>query len=339
MPLGAFWKQEAHVKTPKAPDPVATANAQSGLNTDTALTQQLTNMVNTQNPWGSTSYSQTGSTGFVDSTGKYRTIPTFTQTTSYTPEQQAIFDASTQAQTNLANIASQQSANVQQTLNDPFKFDNQDAANWAYDLASQRILPQQQKAQQALESQLINRGLRPGTAAWNSELERQRQGNNDQMNQLALTSRSQAFNEALTTRNQPLNELTALLSGSQIANPGQQSPATPQAQVAGVDYTGLVNSQYQAKLASSQAGLGGLFGLVGSLGGAAVGKYSDIRLKTDITRVGMLDNGLPVYAYRYKAGGPMQIGVMAQDVAEVRPEAIVPNDSGYMMVDYGKAVA
>src|SRR3546814_7659332 len=71
----------------------------------------------------------------------------------------------------------------------------------------------------------------------------------------------------MTTRNQPLNEISSLLSGSQIANPGQMSSGTPQASVAGVDYTGLVNQQYQAQLANSQAGLGGLFGLAGAVAG------------------------------------------------------------------------
>lgn len=344
------------VSTPKAPDPAKTAAAQSGMNTDTALTQQLTNMTDQVNPWGSVSYDQNGTTGFTDSTGKFVTIPKFTQTTTYTPQQQAIFDASTQAQTNIANIASEQSGNIRGYLNDrfkfdggqPFEFDNQDAADWAYDLGSQRILPQQQKDRAALETQLVNRGLRPGTAAWDSELSRLGQQQGDQLNQLALTGRSQAyneamsgrqqnFNEALTTRNQPLNEISALLSGSQIANPGAQSPGTPQASVAGVDYTGLVNQQYQGQVSAANAKNGALGGLFGLAGQAAI--MSDSRVKTDIQQVGTLDNGLPVYSYRYVWGGPMQIGVMAQEVANVHPEAVLQHESGYLMVDYEKAVA
>lgn len=296
-----------------------TAQAQSGLNTDTALTQQLVNQTNQVNPWGSVSYSQNGSTGFTGSDGKYRSIPLFTQTTTYTPEQQAIFDASTQAQTNLANIAQDQSGKLRDYLNNPFQFNggpdvqgmasnplqapedfqfnNQDAADWSYDLASSRLIPQQQQDRAALETQLVNRGLRPGTAAWNSELERVGRTQNDQLNQLALNgrqqafgeqlsaygtnfqtdlsarqqafneafgARNQAFNEAVTTRNQPLNEIASLLSGSQIANPGTQSSATPQAQVGGVDYSGLVSQNYQAKVAQNNAMMGGLFGLAGA---------------------------------------------------------------------------
>lgn len=322
------------VSSPKAPDPVKTAEAQSGMNVDTAVSQQLVNMVNQQGPWGSTTYSPTGSTSFTNSAGQQVTIPQFTQTTTYNPAQQAIVDKTTQAQSNLAGIAQDQSATIANTLNDPFKFNNQDAADWSYDLASSRILPQQDQQRQALESRLINSGIHPGTAAYDREMTRQTQGNTDQLNQLALNGRSQAFNEAVQTRNQPINELTALLSGSQVSAPNAGTNATPQAQVAGTDYTGLVSQQYQSQLQSSNAMLGGLFGLAG----AGITKYSDRRVKTDIARVGTLDNGLPVYSYRYRWGGPVEIGLMAQDVERFRPEA-VHEISGIKAVDYARAAA
>lgn len=153
------------VSTPKAPDPVATANAQSGMNIDTALAQNAVNMTNQVGPWGSTTYSPTGSSSFTNSQGQQVTIPQYTQTTTYAPAQQAIVDKTTHAQDNLAQIAVDQSDKIGGYLKDPFKFDNQDAADWSTDLASSRILPQQQQQQEALRSQLVNSGLRPGTAA------------------------------------------------------------------------------------------------------------------------------------------------------------------------------
>lgn len=323
------------VSTPKQPSPTETAAAQSGMNRDTAVSQQLLNMVSQENPWGSVAYNQTGTTSYVDSQGKTVTLPTFTQKTTFSPEQQAIFDSSQEAQGNLAGIARDQSARVSETLANPFTFDNQAAADWAYDLGQSRIAPQQQQDMARLEAQLINRGLRPGSAGWNSELERLGRTQTDQNNQLALQGRSQAFSEALATRNQPLNELAALLTGSQVSNPAAMSSPTPQTGVAGVDYAGLVQQNYQNQLNASQSAMGGLFGLAGSLGSAAI--MSDIRLKTDISRVGTLDNGLPVYSYRYKAGGPVQIGLMAQDVESVNPDAVVEIE-GFKAVDYGRAV-
>lgn len=261
------------VSTPKAPDPVATAQAQSGMNRDTATSQQLINMTNTVNPWGSTTYSPSGSASFVDSTGKTVTVPQYTQTTTLTPEQQQIFDKSQAAQSNIAGIAQDQSAMVADYLKTPFQFDNQDAADWAYDLAASRIRPEQARNEEATRTRLVNAGLRPGTAAWDAEMSRMTNANTDQMNQLALTGRGQAFAESLATRNQPLNEITALLSGSQVSNPAQMSGPTPQASVGGVDYTGLVNQQYQAKVANQNALMGGLFGLAGAGIGAATGRF------------------------------------------------------------------
>lgn len=251
------------MKTPKAPDPATVAQQQMSLNRDTAVSNQLINMVNTSNPWGSVNYDQTGTTQYTDSNGKLVTLPTFRQSTTLSAPQQEIFDKGQAAQSNLAGIARDQSAVVADTLASPFEFNNQDAADWAFDLGSSRILPQQQRNQAALESQLINRGLRPGTQAWNSEMTRLGQQNTDQLNQLALQGRGQAFSEALATRNQPINELSALLAGSQVSNPAAMSGPTPQTSVAGADYSGLVQQNYQNQLQSNNALLGGLFGLAG----------------------------------------------------------------------------
>lgn len=61
---------------------------------------------------------------------------------------------------------------------------------------------------------------------------------------------------------------------------------------------------------------------------------SDARLKTDIVPTGRSAQGLPIYRY---TGLPMVYeGVMAQDVARLHPEAIVPLPFGYMAVDYGQ---
>lgn len=323
------------MKKPKAPDPVKTAQAQAGFNRDTATTEMMMNMVSQNNPWGSVQYDATGSQSFIGSDGKMITVPQYSQTTTFTPEQQAIFDASQQAETNLAELASQQSGFLQDYMAEPFQYTNQDAETWAYDLASPRILEQQGQNETQLRNRLINSGIRPGTDAWDTEMTRLTNANTDQLNQLALTGRQQGFGEALATRNQPINEITALLSNSQVSNPAQMSGPTPQTQVGGVDYSGLVQQNYQNKMNAYNTKMGGLFGLAGT--GAQIAMMSDVRLKTDINRVGELDNGLPVYSYRYKSGGPIHIGVMAQDVEKVNPGAVTEIE-GFKAVNYAKAV-
>jgi hypothetical protein len=57
--------------------------------------------------------------------------------------------------------------------------------------------------------------------------------------------------------------------------------------------------------------------------------------KTDIVSGGTLDNVLTVYQYRYKSGGPMQLGVMADEVKAVNPDAVITVD-GVDYVNYGR---
>jgi len=61
---------------------------------------------------------------------------------------------------------------------------------------------------------------------------------------------------------------------------------------------------------------------------------SDRRLKTDIVRVGTTAHGLPLYHFRYVGGETTWEGVMAQDVLEVMPDAVVTQDSGALAVNY-----
>lgn len=317
-------------RAPKAPDPNATAAAQGQWNSFTAQQQQAMNMVGQNSPWGSLAYNQTGTQTIIDPNGKPVQVPMYTANTTLTPEQQKIYDQTQAADLNLATIANEQSGKIGQILNDPFSFENSDAEQWAYDLASPRILQQQGQNQRQLESQLVNSGIRRGTQAWDSEMARLTNANSDQLNQLALTGRGQAFSEALAERNQPLNEIIGLMSGSQIQNPNATFAQTPQSQVAGVDYSGLVQNKYNADVQQYNARTGALGGLFG----AGLSLFSDERLKTDIRRIGSTYEGQPIYTYRYNSGGPIQMGVMAQ---ESPAEAVsVDPESGYLMVNYGR---
>jgi hypothetical protein len=61
---------------------------------------------------------------------------------------------------------------------------------------------------------------------------------------------------------------------------------------------------------------------------------SDVRLKRDIVRVGQLENGIPLYRFRYLWSDAVHVGVMVQDVRPLVPEAVIDDDSGFMRVDY-----
>ena len=61
---------------------------------------------------------------------------------------------------------------------------------------------------------------------------------------------------------------------------------------------------------------------------------SDIRLKRDIKAVGELDNGLMLYRFRYRWSETVYVGVMAQEVLEVDPGAVIMGEDGFYRVDY-----
>ena len=89
-------------------------------------------------------------------------------------------------------------------------------------------------------------------------------------------------------------------------------------------------SQSQSTGKSSSFEADGIGKFIGSI------LASDRRLKEDIKKVGQLDNGLNVYTYKYLNGKTTYVGVMADEVADIMPEALGPTMNGFMTVDYGK---
>ena len=104
--------------------------------------------------------------------------------------------------------------------------------------------------------------------------------------------------------------------------------------------------------ASQQAALPGLPGLQRDPGilagigqaaggiGTAIGAFSDIRLKKNITKVGQTKKGINLYIWDWneigrKITGQLSgAGVIAQEIRKIMPEAVI--DGAYLRVDYGK---
>ena len=164
---------------------------------------------------------------------------------------------------------------------------------------------------------------------------------------LANQARQQGFGELSYMRNEPLNTLNAVRSGAQVTGPSFVN--TPQQAVtAGPDYLAATNAQYANQMAgynaqqAAQSNLtGGLMGLGGTLGAAAI--LSDPRTKENVKPIGVMDNGLTIYSFEYKdefkdrpyAGHGVHVGVMADEVEKVYPYAVKTLDDGYKVVDYG----
>lgn len=237
--------------------------------------------------------------------------------------QQAIKDQQDAAKLGLSTLANNQTQFLQDYMAKPFDGSNEAVEGRLMELGRKRLDPMLADRQSALDAKLANQGIALGSKQYDTAMRQNSQAENDAYNSLLLSGRGQAFAEAQQTRNQPINEITALVSGSQIAGvPGFGANTNPQSMPT-VDMAGIYNNYdnqrmqiAQQKNSATSGILGGLFGLGSSF------IMSDRRTKTNIKRIGQADNGLPIYSYNYVWGGPVQIGFMADEVEAFKPEAV-----------------
>lgn len=145
----------------------------------------------------------------------------------------------------------------------------------------------------------------------------------------------QRYQQQLAQYNQPLNQIAALMSGSQIQNPQFQQYTGANIQAAPVFQGAQAQGNYDMGIyGQKMAGYNSTLGGIADLGGAAAtaGLFSDMRLKSNIERVGTHPKGFGIY--EYDIFGRRERGVMAQEVREVMPEAVMTHPSGYLMVNY-----
>ncbi len=157
-------------------------------------------------------------------------------------------------------------------------------------------------------------------------------GNNAQNQGFAQNLAAGGFtNAAQGQMNQQGNQYLNFLAGL--------AGATPQnAAVAGSNIVQGFNAGTAAQGSQNQSMLGSngsLFGTIGNIGSWLL-TPSDARLKEDVKHIGETHAGLPIYSYKYKWGGPKTMGVMAQDVEKVDPDAVTTHASGFKLVNYGK---
>lgn len=269
--------------------------------------------------------------------GKGFMTPQYTATTTLSPEQQAILDQTQAANLNLGTLANQQSAFLKDYLGQNVDLSREGLQsyidqNWATDFNAE-----QDRQQGTIRNQLINAGIRPGTPAYDQAMSEFAKNRSSGYDRLLSDTYGTAAQMLLAERNQPINEISALLGGSQVQNPNFVS--TPQTQVGGVNYAGLVGQQYAAEQQAAGAQMGGLFGLLSAPFklGTGAGLLSDRRTKTDVRRIGTADNGLAIYAFKYLGERETHIGFMADEVEKVRPEAVSIGTDGFMRVRYDLA--
>jgi len=343
---GGFLGLGPAPSAPAAPDYRAAAQETAAGNLDAARAATAANRVNQVTPYGNLDYTISGQDPYGN--------PTWTATTSLSDVGQQLLNNQNAASLGLGGTINAALGRVQSTMGQEFNpnlpstgFNPGQSYQEAY---MQRLAPQIEQNREAMQARLANQGIAPGTQAYDNAMRQQAQRENDLL--LGATTQGfgvgsqanqQAFNQEMTKYNMPLNTLSALRSGSQVQNPSFVNSAQ-QATTSGADILGAAQMGYNAQMgdfnqkqAAQQNFNQGLMGL----GGAGIMAFSDIRMKENIKQVNWMPNGLPVYTYEYKpefkdiAGHGQYVGVMAQDVEMVQPEAVITNANGYKMVNYG----
>lgn len=286
--------------------------------------------------------------------------PRFRSDVNFTPQGQQLFDLQQGQDLKLGQSANNYLDQINETSKTPYSYEQFGDAPVADDAARQRIEqalmerlnPYIEKDRESQRTQLANQGITMGSEAWrgaqddfsrkenDARLATIAQGGQEQerLFNMAMKSRQQKIGEYDTVRNRPLNEYNALRSSSQIQNPQfmntNQGGAQP-GDVQGAIQNGYSNSlnawnQQNANSASNWRSGAGL-----AMAAAQFLPFSDIRLKEKINYVGRR-NGFNLYAFNYIGDQSRFIGVMAQEVEQVKPDAVKIDSDGFMAVDYGK---
>ena len=270
---------------PPAPDYAGAAKEQGASNVEAAVTQGHINNPNVVSPYGTQTTTWNGND------------PTLTQ--QFSPSQQALYDQQVQSQQLLGGLGQQGINAAQGVIGNKVDYSGTPAMPGSSDAIRQQVYdammqrPNEDLAVQRdnANSQLTAAGIPKDSLAYQNAMRQIDRQENDARNQAVMSggveaqrnygmdiqSRQQGLNEYNAQRSIPLNEITALMSGSQVSNPFQMPGYAQNAQVAPAPTYAATNAAGQHAIdlynvkAAQQANLqSGLFGLGGSglVGGA-----------------------------------------------------------------------
>jgi hypothetical protein len=124
---------------------------------------------------------------------------------------------------------------------------------------------------------------------------------------------------------------------SAFGNMGSGRAANLQSQRGRASLGGRGGPRVASRGGGMRMGGGGFRGGAGGRGGGrGGGRRSDVRVKHDITLLARLDNGMGLYRFTYNGSQKAYVGVIAQEVATVMPDAVVRGRDGYLRVFYDK---
>jgi hypothetical protein len=275
-------------KTVDTPDYTGAANQTAANNLAAARAATAANRVNQTTAYGGINYTQNG----TDSYGN----PMWAATQTVAPELQNAVTNSQNAVSGYNYNPFSANVNSLQTSVDPSVTGQQGWDN-ATNAILQRLNPTIAHQNEMSDQDLANKGIMPGSEAYNNAIRLRQQGQNDLLTNASLAGsqvQNQMYNQALGNANlnnsanaqsygQQANAyginsttpFTQAASVKSLATPNYVNPAS-QTTTAGADITGamgLTNQSQQANAnaqnAQSNAMMSGLF----SLAGAGIGKY------------------------------------------------------------------
>lgn len=327
--VAVLWKSAPSPPPPPDYQGAAQATAQGNLENTRAATRA--NRINQYTPYGNQIYKDLGNDRWQSDI-------------TLTPDAKATLDAQMGLSRKAGELGVGAADRLNATYRTPFDLSSVDkVGEEAYGAHTARLDPQWQRLEADLDAKLANQGITRGSEAYTRAQEdfgRQRNDAYTQARLAAINTMPQTYQLANAIRQQPLNELNAIRTGAQVQNPTFQQAGMQQT-VAGPDLLGAagLENQYNMGLYNSQVGQAnsfnsGLFGLAAQLPWAKM--FSDRRLKRDVIQIGTHIIGVPIYAFRYLWDDEWHIGVMADEVVEVMPEAVSIGEDGYAMVDYAQ---
>lgn len=254
-------------KAPAPPDPYKTAGAQTATNIGTAIANNTMGNVNQITPDGSLTYSQTGTTKWTDpNNGKVYDLPQITATQELSENGKALKAKSDETKLGLATLANDQTARLQGHLSEPVDLSREALDGYISDNFQDDFDQQWGQREADLETRLSQQGIRRGSAAYDRAMAEYNTARGGAHDNFLGNMYSMAKQTKLAERNAPINEVSALMSGSQVAQP--QFTNAQGATMPTTDVAGLINRNYDQRLGAWQRNqsmrngmLGGLFSL------------------------------------------------------------------------------
>lgn len=259
-------------KVPKPPDPMNTANVQAQFNLDALRSNQASQMIGQNTPYGNLGYSVSGQ----DSYGN----DMFTATSTMSPEQQAILANLQNTQTSLGGAASNLANDASNMYSSAPDFSEAAGTQTRTNMERQLgyLTPFHTQATEQLDNQLRNQGLMPGTVAYDRAMRTLRDNQQQSVGNFLNQAQPIAFQQAQAQYNQPMQTIQGLLGMSQPQGLPNQFVNTPRVSMNPADFTTAQGQAtqaqmqaYQAKLAQYNAMMTGIFGVGSAVVGAPPG--------------------------------------------------------------------